>query len=101
MRRDAVLDLMLLEADGGLPPADADRLEQSLAEDPSLQDERASIHAAWRELQALGSGIVTPGECADADALELATTSTRRASTTRDHAPAPARRRRSPLRKRR
>ena len=54
MRRDEILDLLLLEADGGLSPAESARLEEALAGDPMLQLERESIRAAWRELQSLG-----------------------------------------------
>jgi hypothetical protein len=109
MRREAILDLLLLEADGGLSAADAVRLEDACAGDPGLQAERRAIHAAWRELQALGSAVAMPPECGadeiaavpESDALELMEISTRHAPTNRIHAPAPARRRRRPPRNRR
>jgi hypothetical protein len=109
MRRDEILDLLVLEADGGLSPADAVRLEEGLAEHPSLQGERVAIHAAWHELQTLASGAAMARESdddegaayCDAGAAELTTMAARRAPITRDYAPAPARRRRRAPRKRR
>jgi anti-sigma factor RsiW len=107
MRVDAILDLLLLDADGALPPADAVRLEAALAQDPTLQVERMLIRAAWRELQTLASGVAMPRDPDHAEdsphrdsvALKVVTTSTRRAPTNRDHSP--ARRRRGPPREHR
>jgi hypothetical protein len=109
MRRDRILDLLVLEADGGLSSTDAVRLEEALAEDPALQDERVATHAAWRELRTPGSGAAMPRDSdddedaasVDAESSELTTTAARRAPTPRDHAPAPARRQRRAPRKRR
>ena len=109
MRREAILDLLLLEADGGLTSADAVRVEDACADDSGLQAERRAIHAVWRELQALGHAVAMPPECGvdetaavrEPDASQLIGTSTRRAPTNRVHAPAPARRRRKPPRNRR
>ena len=109
MRRDAVLDLLLLEADGGLSPVDAVRLEEALALDPALRAERAPMRAAWRELQILGSEVAmahlsdeagsdAPRE-SEAPVAEL--TLVRRAPVSRAQSPAPARRRRRSPRKRR
>jgi hypothetical protein len=109
MRRKAILDLLLLEADGGLTSADAVRLEDASADDSGLQTERQAIRAAWRELQALGSAVAMPPECGadeiaavrESDALELMEISTRRAPSNRVQALAPARLRRRPPRNRR
>jgi hypothetical protein len=105
MRRDEFLDLLLLEADGGLSPAESALLEEALAGDPTLQLERESIRLAWSELQSLGRSVAMTREVVDtapaADSRQLATTSTRQPPHHRDSAPSPARRRRKSPRKRR
>jgi hypothetical protein len=57
MQREEILDLILLEADGGLTLEDAARLEEELARDPSLRDERSRMHSAWSEVKGLGRGL--------------------------------------------
>jgi hypothetical protein len=100
MRRDEVLDLILLEADGGLSPAESARLAEALAGDPTLQIERDSVRAAWRELQSLGRSFAMEREVVDtalaADSQQLATTSARQPPKNLNSAPSPARRRRKP-----
>jgi anti-sigma factor RsiW len=103
MRRDEVLDLILLEADGDLSPAESARLEAALAGDPTLQIERESVRAAWRELQSLGRSVAAKREVVDARlaavSQQLATTSVRQPPKNRDSAPSPARRQRKPPQK--
>jgi anti-sigma factor RsiW len=100
MRRDEILDLILLEADGGLSPAESARLEAALVGDPTLQIERESVRAAWRELQSLGRSVGMRHEVVDtalaAVSRQLATTSARQPPKNRDSAPSPARRQRKP-----
>ena len=104
MRRDEILDLLLLEADGGLSPAESARLEEAVAGDPTLQLERVSIRAAWRELQSLGRFIATGraefDDASVADSRLSATTSARQPPNRRDSASSPARRRRKSRRER-
>jgi anti-sigma factor RsiW len=104
MLRDEILDLLMLEADGGLSPAESARLEEALAGDPTLQIERESVRAAWRELQSLGRSFAMEREVADtalaADSQQLATTSARLPPKNRDSAPSPARRLRKPTQER-
>jgi hypothetical protein len=57
MQREEVLDLLLLEADGGLSTADAARLGEALSKDPTLRAERTKMLAAWGELRELGRSI--------------------------------------------
>lgn len=57
MQRDEVLDLLLLEADGGLSESDAARLDAALSKDPSLRDERSKIVAAWADIRDLGRAV--------------------------------------------
>lgn len=57
MSRDEVLDLLLLEADGGLSESDAARLDAALSKDPSLRDERSKILAAWADIRDLGRSV--------------------------------------------
>jgi hypothetical protein len=57
MQREEILDLILLEADGGLTLEDAARLEGELARDPSLRDERSRMHSAWKDVKVLGRGL--------------------------------------------
>jgi hypothetical protein len=57
MQRDEVLDLLLLEADGGLSEADAARLDAELSRDPTLRDERSKILAAWADVRDLGRSL--------------------------------------------
>jgi len=105
MRREEILDLLLLEADGGLSPAESARLEEAIAGDPALQIERESIRSAWRELQSLGRSVAMRREVVDtalaADSRQLATTSARQPPKNRDSAPSPARRQRKPPQERR
>ncbi len=105
MRRDEILDLLLLEADGGLSPAESARLEEALAGDPTLWRERESIRSAWRELQSLGRSLALGRAVVDttlaAASRHAATTSARQPPNHRDSAPSPARRRRKPRRERR
>jgi anti-sigma factor RsiW len=100
MRREEILDLLLLEADGGLSPADSAQLEKALAGDPTLEIERASIRSAWRELQSLGRSVAMRREVVDsalaAVSQHLATASARQPPKNRDSAPSPARRQRKP-----
>ena len=104
MRRSEILDLLLLEADGGLSPAESERLEEALADDPALQVERASIRSAWRELRSLGRSVAMRREVVDsalaAICRQSATTSVRQPPKNRDFAPSPARRRRKSRRAR-
>jgi len=104
MRRDEILDLLLLEADGGLSPAESARLEEALAGDPMLQLERESIRAAWSELRSLGRSVTMRREVVDtalaAVSQQLASTSARQPPKNRDSAPSPARRQRKPPQKR-
>jgi anti-sigma factor RsiW len=100
MRREEILDLLLLDADGGLSPADSARLEEALAGDPTLQIDRESIRSAWRELQSLGRSVAMRREVVDtalaAVSRHLATTSARQPPKNRDSASSPARRQRKP-----
>src|SRR5262245_39159120 len=57
MQRDEVLDLLLLEADGGLSEADAARLDAALSKDPTLRDERSKMLAAWADIRDLGRSL--------------------------------------------
>ena len=57
MHRDEVLDLLLLEADGGLSEVDAARLDAALSKDPSLRDERSKMLAAWVDIRDLGRAL--------------------------------------------
>src|SRR5262245_19817117 len=57
MQRDEILELILLEADGGLTLEEAGRLENALAEDPSLREERTRTLAAWKEIREFGRGL--------------------------------------------
>ena len=104
MRRDEILGLLLLEADGGLSLAESARLEEALAGGPTLQIERESIRVAWRELQSLGRSVTMRREVVDTALAEvsqqLATTSARQPPKNRDSAPSPARRQRKPPQKR-
>jgi len=105
MRREEILDLLLLEADGGLSPAESARLEEALAGDPTLQIDRESIRSAWRELQSLGRTAAMRGDVVDAAlaavSRQLATTSARQPPKNRDSAPSPARRQKRPPQERR
>jgi hypothetical protein len=102
MPRDEILDLILLEADGGLSPAESARLEAALAGDRTLQIERESVRAAWRELQSLGRSVAMRRAVVDtalaAVSQQLATTSARQPPKNRDSAR--ARRQRKPPQKR-
>ena len=105
MRREEILDLLLLEADGGLSPAESVRLEEALAGDPTLQIDRESIRSAWRELQSLGRSAAVKSDVVDSTLAAVpplsATTSARQPPKNRDSAPSPARRQRKPPRERR
>jgi hypothetical protein len=57
MQRDEVLDLLLLEADGGLSEADAARLDQALSKDPTLRDERSKLLSSWADIRDLGRSL--------------------------------------------
>ncbi len=57
MQREDILELILLEADGGLSLEESGRLENELARDPTLRDERSRIHSAWKDVRDLGRGL--------------------------------------------
>jgi hypothetical protein len=57
MQREDILELILLEADGGLSLEDSARLEDALARDPTLRDERSRMHSAWKDVKDLGRGL--------------------------------------------
>jgi hypothetical protein len=57
MQRDELLDLLLLDADGGLSGDDAVRLSAELARDPALTAERDRLRSAWGDIKALGRGL--------------------------------------------
>ena len=95
---------VVLDADGGLSPAESERLGKAFADDPTLQLERESMRSAWRELQSLGRSVAMRREVVDtalaATSQQLATTSARQPPKNRDSAPSPARRQRKPPQKR-
>jgi hypothetical protein len=57
MQREDILELILLEADGGLSLEDSARLEDELARDPTLRDERSRMQSAWKDVKDLGRGL--------------------------------------------
>lgn len=57
MQREDILELILLEADGGLSLEDSALLEDALARDPTLRDERSRMHSAWKDVKDLGRGL--------------------------------------------
>lgn len=57
MQREDILELILLEADGGLSLEESGRLEMELARDPTLRDERSRMHSAWKDVKDLGRGL--------------------------------------------
>src|SRR6185369_1152002 len=57
MQREDILELILLEADGGLSLEESGRLEEELARDPTLRDERSRMQSAWKDLKDLGRGL--------------------------------------------
>jgi hypothetical protein len=57
MQREDILELILLEADGGLSLEESGLLETELARDPTLRDERTRIHSAWNDVRDLGRGL--------------------------------------------
>ncbi len=51
MKRDELLELLILDADAGLSNEEAEPLRAALRDDASLREEQAAVHDVWKSLR--------------------------------------------------